>query len=129
MIKNGYTPCEWKYDDSKESESAYCVETSDETLTSFLFILRTAPKFPFEARLFKLKEKKRGGDNNCAVSHRNNTAFDFGCNDFFFYKRKIHSYLNGCCYEWYDTKNNSIRLCGNTGYKTTPKEIEIYQLY
>ena len=116
QVFGGYTPCKWEY--------VYNLKFgTDETLTTFIFILRTCAGFNHEPRLFKLKKERM----HKALSYRNNTAFDFGCNDFFFFQRNIHTLLKKCCYEWYEASDDDIFLGGKRS-KSTPKEIEIYQL-
>ena len=94
---------------------------TDETLSTFLFSLRTTYKDG--PRVFKLKQNAM----DKAVSYYHNTAFDFGCNDFYLYGGGIHTELSNHCFEWYDTKER-FYLNGNQT-ASIPKEIEIYQLY
>ena len=117
FIFGGYTPCKWKYNKDKSTVN----KGKDASLTSFLYVLRT--KFEGGPRLFKLKKEKQ----HSAVSYHNNTAFDFGCNDFYFFNGKVWSHKEDCCYEFYD-RTNGIRLCGQS-WNTKPTEIEIYQLH
>lgn len=107
-VIGGYTPCKWVYNQDNDTKFA-----KDETLTSFLFVLRPI------SQMMKLKTLRM--DN--AVSYRRTTAFDFGCNDFFFYSQGVYTWLNDCCYEG---------CHGMTGMQFghfIPTEIEIFQLY
>ena len=124
QVFGGYTPCKWTYDENGGRYKS--TWGADESLTSFLFILRTCKGSNFEPRLFKLKESAK----EKAVCHVNNSGFDFGCNDFYLYSGKVWNHHVNCCYEWYDTIDTSERftLCG-TAWEVEPTEIEIYQLY
>ena len=114
-VFGGYTPCEWiKNDHSVEYGT-------DKTLSTFLFSLRSTSKNV--ARIFKLKYSAM----DKAVSYHDNTAFDFGHNDFYLYREEVATEKNGCCFEWYDTNQRGF-LNGKTAY-SKPKEIEIHQLY
>ena len=121
QVFGGYTPCEWKYDNDRAKDASGATFGPDPTLTSFLFMLRSSDSISYEPRVFKLKKDKK----DKAVSYRNNTAFDFGCNDWYYYLKEMEFYRMNCCYEWYD--DYDITWNWNKDY-SHPNEIEIYQL-
>ena len=117
-IYGGYTPCKWKY--NQEQDVKY---GKDESLTSFLFVLRST----LEDGLQMLKLKEQAMDK--AVSYRENTAFDFGCNDFFLFQGIVYCWEVDCCYEKYDMANDTVYNFGGTNTRCIPNEIEIFELY
>ena len=129
QVFGGYTPCKWIYNDNQVETSTNQSWSADEKLSSFLFILRTMKGFNHEPRLFKLKEDAK----DKAICHLNNTAFDFGCNDFFYFQEKTYSNNMNCCYEWYESDECCYDLLEGVediNYQDKkPKEIAIYQLY
>ena len=120
QVYGGYTPCPWK--NNKENQIK---RGKDESLTTCIFILRTKAKHG--PQLLKLKKDRI----NTAVSYRDNTAFDFGCDDFGLSLGGIHSFskLGECCFEWKNIKHSNIYLNGGLWVHVIPKEIEIFQLY
>ena len=77
-VFGGYTPCPWMCNEQGGSKHG-----TDESLTTFLFALRSDYiKVP---QIYKLKEDK----SEKAVCYLNNTAFDFGCNDFFLFEEEV----------------------------------------
>ena len=115
QVFGGYTSLPWKY--NKEDTTKYA---TDETLTTFLFILRTKDDFNNGPYVLKLRDKKK----NEALSYRENTAFDFGCNDLHLWQRKIYTIRN-CCFECDNTKAwDEFREMDCS----RPNEIEIFQL-
>ena len=122
QVFGGYTPCKWiKCQSYRSSYSSDDDHAKDLGLTSFLYILRTT--FELGPRLFKLKADKK----DTAVAYYYNTAFDFGCNDFYLFDKEVWTELPDCCYEWYDTKE-TVYLGGESD-SAKPKEIEIFELY
>ena len=103
QVYGGYTPCPWK--NNQESKNKW---GKDESLTTCIFILRTKAKHG--PQLLKLKKAKI----EKAVSYRNNTAFDFGCNDFYLFEGAIHSFGKGdnCCFDWDNIKDSTTHLNG-----------------
>ena len=114
QVFGGYTPCPWI--DNKESRDKY---GEDKALTTFVFILRS--NYSKVPQISKLKKNKF----NKAVCYLDNTAFDFGCNDFYLFREEICADTD-CCFEWND--DAEYCLSGPEIY-TKPTEIEIYQLY
>ena len=114
QVFGGYTPCPWV--DNKDSRDKYGV---DRALATFVFILRS--KYSKVPQILKLKTNKF----NKAVCYYHNTAFDFGCNDFFLYREEICADTN-CCFELIDDVDYCL---SGTEIYTKPTEIEIYQLY
>ena len=118
-VFGGYTPCPWKINKESSNQIKY---GKDESCTTFLFVLRT--KFEHGPQSFKLKKDKM----DKAVSYRyDQTAFDFGCNDFYLYERRVYTWKNDCCFEW-NGIDDKIYMCGKE-YYSNPEEIEIFQLY
>ena len=121
QVYGGYTPCPW----TCNRKSSFAVEYGkDETLTTCTFILRT--KFEHGPQLFKLKKNKM----HTAVAYRGNTAFDFGCNDFYLYDETVNTWAQNCCFENNDDvwaeENDFV---GGAQCMNDAHEIEIYQLY
>ena len=108
-VFGGYTPCAWKYNTG--------LYQTDETLTTFLFLLRS--NNAEDIRLMPLKESCK----KYATCHLySNTAFDFGRNQFYLFNNRIYTYN-------IDTfENCGQHLGGGQSESTIPKEIEIYQL-
>ena len=63
-----------------------------------------------------------------AVDYVNCTAFHFGCGDLYMYQQSVYTEVSNCCFEWYGTEEK-VELNAGGNIRSTPKEIEIYQLY
>ena len=115
QVFGGYTPCKWQHKDSGYAQ------IKDESLTTFLFILRTSQKHG--PGFMTLKSGRKTG-----VSYQadGGTSFDFGCNDFYLYQQRVYAYGATCCFEW--NGDEGMSYLGGPGYGSTPKEIEVYQL-
>ena len=117
QVFGGYTPLPWRY--NKGDATKY---EADESLLTFLFILRANENTNVGPYVFKLRDEKQ----NKALSYRDNTAFDFGCNDLHLYQSRIYT-ITKCCFECDDENSNGWHeIDAMDG--SEPKEIEIFQL-
>ena len=131
QVFGGYTPCAMTYN-NKSQPADYA---TDESMSTFLFILRTDLNiFKDGPQIFRLKEK----GSKRATSDFYRTTFQFGNGDLYLLNDDRHEKSNEVwtekcdwlnSFEWNESKEyEDLYLCGKSEFCVCD-EIEIFQLY